>query len=163
MSWLEGLEKRGCLGDRIISSLSHWSTETERYYLITAFHAAYMRTSKHLDEVFAFFVQSSAFAVDAREQFKEEIDAQIKQCEDEAAKLPAHARARVDALLAAEVLVGVKHHIFEGSTAKGSSRPKTGTSWARASCSSSTIWRTVGSLPRPSSDGPRARTNGTCL
>ena len=119
VSWLEGLEKRGCLGDRIISSLSHWSTETERYYLITAFHAAYMRTSKHLDEVFAFFVQSSAFAVDARDSFKEEIDAQIKQCEDEAAKLPAHARARVDALLAAEVLVGVKHHIFEGFHRKG--------------------------------------------
>ena len=59
------------------------------------------------------------FAVDARDSFKEEIDAQIKQCKDEAAKLPAHARARVDALLAAEVLVGVKHHIFEGFHRKG--------------------------------------------
>ena len=103
VSWLKGLKQRGCLGDRIIFFVALVDGDGTILF-ITAFHAAYMRTSKHpgrsvrvLCPVFSLCSRTRA------DQFKEEIDAQIKQCEDEAAKLPAHARARVDALLAAEV------------------------------------------------------------
>ena len=73
----------------------------------------YLRTSEELKNVFAYFVDTGAFVEDLREEFEAETLEQVALC-DEAiqALIPPGVRTKVDTLLVAEVLLGVKHDVF---------------------------------------------------
>ena len=97
----------------LIRFLQLFSSSSEDYYVLLAFHAGHVRTRHVLDEVFAYFVRTKAFAVDARDAFHAEVDAQLAACVDAmGALVPPKSRRKVDALLVAEVHLDAKHDVY---------------------------------------------------
>ena len=75
---------------------------------------------KTVSEIFDHFVETKAFPVDARRDFREEVDDQMAACRRVMDDLvPVASRASVDASLVAEVLLDIKHSCYLHMEEKG--------------------------------------------